>query len=73
MDRLGPGLLRRGDDLLPDQIALPRRRRPDMHRLVRLAHMQRLGVRIRIDRDRPDPEPPRGADDPAGDLARDWR
>jgi hypothetical protein len=31
--------------------------------------MQRLGVGVRIDRDRADPSAPRGADDPAGDLA----
>ena len=31
--------------------------------------MQRLGVGIRIDRDRADPQPPRGADHPARDLA----
>ena len=55
--------------LSPTQIALARRRRPDMHRLVRHAHVQRLGVGVGIDRDRADPQPPRGADHPAGDLA----
>ena len=69
MDRLGAGRLRRGDDLVADEIAFARRRRPDVHRLVRHAHVQRLRVGIRIDRDRANPEPPRSADDAAGDLA----
>ncbi len=50
MDRLRFGGERGGDDLLTHQIALARRRRPDMHRLIRLPHMQRLGIGIRIDR-----------------------
>ena len=53
----------------PTQIAFARRRRADVHRLVGLAHVQRLGVGIGIDRDRADAERARGADDPAGDLA----
>ena len=40
-----------------------------MHRLVRLPDVQRLRVGVRIDRDGADAEAPRGADDPAGDLA----
>ncbi len=69
MDRLGARRLRRLDDLLADQIALARRARSDVHRLVRHADVKRLGVGIRIDRDRTDPHRPRGADDSAGDLA----
>src|SRR5687767_13698260 len=69
MDRLRLGRLCRLDDLLADQVAFACRRRPDMHRLVGHPHMQRLGIRIRINRDRPHAELPRGADDPAGDLA----
>jgi hypothetical protein len=40
-----------------------------MHRLVRLAHMQRVGVGVGIDRDGLDPHALAGADHPAGDLA----
>jgi len=40
-----------------------------MHRLIRLPHVQRLRIGIRINRDRADTHRPRGADDPAGDLA----
>ena len=69
MDRLRAGFFRGGDDLLTNQIALARRRRPDMHRFVRLTHVQRIGVGIRIDRNRADTHFARGADDPAGDLA----
>ena len=69
MDRLRPGAYRGSDDLFADQIALARRRRPDMHRLIRLPHMQRLGIGVRIDRDRADTHCPRGANDAAGDLA----
>ena len=53
-----------------DEIALARRRRPDQMRLV--GHRARCSasrVGLRIDRDGAHPEPPRGADDPAGDLA----
>ena len=40
-----------------------------MHRLVRHLDMQRVAVGVRIHGDRLDPHPPRGLDDPAGDLA----
>ena len=69
MDRLRTGRLRRGDDLFPHQIAFARRRWPDMHRLVRLPHMQRLGIGVRIDRNRAQAHRPRGADDAARNLA----
>ena len=69
MDRLRFGGERGGDDFLANQIALARRRRPDMHRLIRLPHMQRLGIGIRIDRDRVDTHGARGADDPASNFA----
>ena len=69
MDRLGARLLGGGNDLLADQIAFARRRRPDMHRFIGLPHMQRLGIGIRINRDRADTHLARGANDPAGDLA----
>jgi hypothetical protein len=69
VDRLRPRLLRCVDDLVAHEITLARRARPDVHRLVRHSDMQRLGVGVRIDRDRADPEPPRSADHAAGDLA----
>ena len=68
MDRLGAGLLAGLDDLLDREIALRRRRRADRHRLVRLAHMQRIGVRLGIDRHGLDAHGLRRPDDPAGDL-----
>ena len=39
MDRLGAGRFRSGNDLLANQIRFARRRRPDMHGLIGLAHM----------------------------------
>ena len=69
MDRLGGAIFGSRDNLLADQIALGGRRRPDMHRLIRLAHMQRPGIGIGVNGYCPHPEFPRGADDPAGDLA----
>jgi hypothetical protein len=40
-----------------------------MHRLIRLAYMQRLRVRVGIDGDGAHAEPPSRSDDPASDLA----
>ena len=69
MDRLGAGLPRRRDDLLDPEIALGRGRRPDRDRLIGHADVQRVGVGLRVDRDRRDAEPPAGPDHAAGDLA----
>jgi len=69
MDRLGPGRPGRGNDSLADEVTLARRRGADMHGLVGLLHVQRPRIGIRIDRDGTNAEPPRGPDDPAGDLA----
>src|SRR5579884_4159202 len=69
MDRLGAGLPARLDDTVDLQIALRRRWRADAHRLIRLAHMQRVGVGIGIDRHRLDAHAARRAHDAAGDLA----
>ncbi len=69
MDRLGAGLLASVDDLVDQQIGLRRRRRTDQDLFVGLTHMQRIGVRFGIDRNRLDAEPLAGADDAAGDLA----
>ena len=69
MDSLCAGGKRRGDDLIPHQIALTRRRRPNMHRLIGFLNMQRLGISIRIDRNRANAHGLRRSDNPAGDLA----
>ena len=69
MHRLGTGLLAGVDDLLDHQIALGRRRRSDQHRLIRHLDVQRVPVRLGIDRNGLDPQAARGLDDPAGDLA----
>ena len=69
MDRLGAGRERRLDDPLDPQVALRGGRRPDRHRLVGHAHVQRLGIGLGVDRDRRDAQPPAGADHAAGDLA----
>ena len=69
MDRLGAGLLAGGDDLLDGKVGFGRGRRPDRDRLVGHLDVQRVLVGFRIDRDGRNPQPPRGLDDPAGDLA----
>jgi hypothetical protein len=46
MDRFRACGLGGGDDLLAHQIAFTRRRRSDMHGLIGLAHMQRLGIGV---------------------------
>ena len=51
------------------EIAVARRRRPDMHRLIGLAHMQRIGIGIAEDGDRAIAQRLRRAHDPARDLA----
>ena len=69
MDRFGAGLLGGGDDFLAYQIALRGGGGADMHCLVGAAHVERLGIGIRIDCDGGDPHLTRGADDAAGDFA----
>ena len=69
MHRLGAARLAGRDDLLDDQVALRRRRRPDQDRLIRHLDMERVTVGLGIDRDRGNPHPARGLDDAAGDLA----
>ena len=69
MYRLGAAAARGLDDRRDVEIAVARRRRPDRPGLVGQLDMQRVGIGLGIDRDRRDPEPPRGADHPAGDLA----
>jgi hypothetical protein len=57
------------DDLIAKEIALACGTGTDAHGFISHPDMQRLGVRIGIDRDRANSEPPRGSDDTAGDLA----
>jgi hypothetical protein len=40
-----------------------------MHRLIRLPHMQRLGVSVGVNRNGANTHRARGADDPASDFA----
>jgi hypothetical protein len=68
MHRLGAGLAAGLDDAVDGEIALRRRRRPDAHRLVRLAHMPGVGIGLGIDRHGLDAHGARRADHPAGDL-----
>ena len=51
MNRVGPGALGSAEQGVDVQIAVARRRRPDMHRHIGLAHMQRVGIRIAEDGD----------------------
>jgi hypothetical protein len=69
MHGLRPALLAGCDDLVDQKIALGGRRRADQHRLIGHFHMERIAIGLGIDRDRLDAHPPRGLDDPAGDLA----
>ena len=57
------------DDAMDVEIAVARSRRSDLDGTIGGFHMQRIGVRRRIDRDSRDAHAPRGADDAAGDLA----
>ncbi len=61
--------LRHVEDDVAAQIAVARRRRADQMRLVRQPDMRRPGIRLRIDGDGAQPQPPRRADHAAGDLA----
>src|ERR1043166_6145803 len=69
MHRFGAGAPAGLDDLVDHQIAFGSCRRPDQHRLIGHFDMQRVAVGPGIDRNRRDPHPPGGLDDPAGDLA----
>ncbi len=60
---------RRLDEPVTAQIAVPRRRRPDRHRLIGQAHMLRVPVRRGINRHRLHTQPTRRPDHPTGDLA----
>ena len=67
--RVRPGRAGRLHHRLDVEVALCRGRRADAHRPVRHAHVRRALVRLGVDGGRRDPEAPRGARDPARDLA----
>src|SRR5499427_9868519 len=69
MHRLGAAVARRLEDPLAIQIALAGRSRADGPRFIGKLDMQRAAVGLGINRHCHDPEPPRGADYAAGDLA----
>ena len=69
MNRVGPGALGSAEQGVDVQIAVARRRRPDMHRHIGLAHMQRIGIRVAEDGDGAITQRLCRAHDPARDLA----
>ena len=69
MDGVGTCQLRRGDELLDDEVGLTRRRRADADRLVAGRHMGHVGIGIGEDRDGRDAKPARGAGNADRDLA----
>ena len=69
VDRLRPRRLGRRQHLGAVQITFARRRRADQHRLVGVAHMQGVCVRLGIDGDGANPHPLGGAEDTTGDFA----
>src|SRR4051812_17327352 len=69
MHRFGAGPAAGLDDPVDHQITLRSRRRSYQHGLVGHLDMQRVTVRFGVDRNRADPHPAGGLDDPAGDLA----
>src|SRR6185295_20041653 len=69
VDRLRSGLLRRRDHFAAVEIALTGRRRPEAHGFVAGFDVQRLRVRVGVDRDGLDAETARCPGDPAGDLS----
>jgi hypothetical protein len=69
MHRVRPRAFAGGEQGVGTQIAVARRRRPDMDCNIGLAHMRRLGVRIAEHGDRAIAERLRRAHDATGDLA----
>ena len=65
MNRLRAGAPRGVENLFHEQVAFADRRRPEQNRLIGLAHMDRIRVRLRIHRDRADTEPVQRAGDAA--------
>ena len=69
MDGLGAVLLRRFENPIHAQIALGRRRGPDVLGFVRQANVQRAAIGIREDRDAANLHLAQRANDAHGDLA----
>ena len=69
MNRLGPGRLAGGDDLVRDQVALRGGRRTDVDGFVCHLHEGRAGIGIGIDRNGLDTHPAGGLDHPASNFA----
>src|SRR5205085_3547965 len=69
MDGVRARLLRRGDDVLDHQVALPRGGRPHADRLVAGADVQRAAVGVAVDGDGADSHLAAGAGDAHRDLA----
>ena len=68
MDRIRPGYFGGGDDAGDLQVAFPAGGRPDADRLVREPDMERIPVRLGIDRHGLDPELLADPYDAEGDL-----
>ena len=68
VNSLCPGLLARIDDFFRDQIALSRRGRTDMHRLVCHTHKWRARIGIGINCNSGNPHPASGFDNTASNL-----
>jgi hypothetical protein len=69
MDRLGAGLLGRGDDAIDVEIAFARGRRTDQHRFVGQPGVPRVGVGLGKHGDGAHAKATRGLDDAACDFA----
>jgi len=69
VDRLGAHPLRHLDDAIALEVALARRGRADVDRLVGFTHVRRLHVGVGVHRHRANPHLATGANDPQGDLA----
>ncbi len=54
MHRIGTGLIDGGEDIINLQVAMRRGRRADINGLIGFLHMQRVGIRLRVHRDRTD-------------------
>ncbi len=69
MDRFRARAPARVEDPVGHEVAVARRGAADVHGLVGHRNVPRIGIGIRIDRNCPDAQSPRGLDDPASDLA----
>ncbi len=69
MHALRAGAARRVNQPVDRQIAFQRRRRPDRHRFIADAGMERADIGLRVDRDRAHAEPRRRTRDANCDLA----